>query len=236
MRQCPQCGYMNDDTQQVCFHCQFDIATSVKSKRRKMIIIIAIVVGIYLAIVINGMNTSPNYQQSEYPDNKTNSSYGSYYAPPAPVPTSQPEETNSNNGNYVAPMPEHQPQYTPPAPVPTSQPEETNSNNGNYVAPMPEHQPQYTPPPEPVEKFTIGQWGAVNGEFGSTITGYVRNNTSDTIRYAQIEFTLYDRNYALVDSAFDNIVNWGPGEVWKFQAQTFRTGAAYTKIKGITGF
>ena len=204
MRQCPQCGYMNDDTQQVCFHCQFDIATSVKSKRRKMIIIIAIVVGIYLAIVINGMNTSPNYQQSEYPDNKTNSSYGSYYAPPAPVPTSQPEETNSNNGNYVAPMPEHQ--------------------------------PQYTPPPEPVEKFTIGQWGAVNGEFGSTITGYVRNNTSDTIRYAQIEFTLYDRNYALVDSAFDNIVNWGPGEVWKFQAQTFRTGAAYTKIKGITGF
>ncbi len=67
------------------------------------------------------------------------------------------------------------------------------------------------------------------------ITGKIRNNTSETFSYAQVEINLYDKDNALLESTLANINNFEGGTVWKFEAVVFKSENVVSyKIKDIT--
>jgi hypothetical protein len=62
-------------------------------------------------------------------------------------------------------------------------------------------------------------------EFGTTITGTVRNNCGKDFSYVEVTFKLFDRAGNVVGTALANQTNLKAGETWKFKA--FGTPAAH---------
>ena len=104
--------------------------------------------------------------------------------------------------------------------------EHTGPNEATLVVPEePDSEVEITPA-EPEEDFIFTEGPVcVPGDFGSVITGVVKNNTNKTYDYLQISFTLYDANDNVVDTAFTNINNVKPGQTWKFEAMYFEESA-----------
>jgi len=84
--------------------------------------------------------------------------------------------------------------------------------------------------------LTVVDWQFRQGDYSGEITGIVRNDSSRTYDYAQIEFNLYDSAGNQVGSTFDNINNLAPGATWRFKAIVFEDEAAYARLEGITAF
>ena len=62
------------------------------------------------------------------------------------------------------------------------------------------------------------------------IVGTLKNNTSRSYSYVSIEYSIYDEEGNIIDTAMDNINNLGAGETWKFTASTF----GWTDVKPVT--
>ena len=61
-------------------------------------------------------------------------------------------------------------------------------------------------------------------EFGTTITGTLRNNCGKDFSYIEVTFKLFDRAGNVVGTALANQTNLKAGETWRFKA--FGTPAA----------
>lgn len=70
------------------------------------------------------------------------------------------------------------------------------------------------------KKFTLIDDRGYSDEYGFAyyIEGTVRNNTSDTYSYVQIEFNAYDMEGNIVGSCYDNINNLEANGTWKIKA------------------
>ncbi len=68
------------------------------------------------------------------------------------------------------------------------------------------------------------------------VVGTVKNNSSETFGYVQVEINLYDDSGAQVGSTIDNTNNLAPGGTWKFKALIFEDEATSYKIVDVTGF
>jgi hypothetical protein len=79
-------------------------------------------------------------------------------------------------------------------------------------------------------KIIKGEWG------NKTISGTVKNKSSNEYGYAQIEFNLYDKDGNQIGSSMDNINNLEPNGSWKFNAIIMEDGVKDIKFKGITGY
>lgn len=87
-------------------------------------------------------------------------------------------------------------------------------------------------PPISVESF---QWA--RDEYGSRVLrGTAVNNSQKTLKYAQVEFNLYNKDGTQVGSTFANINNFEPGGRWQFEAYVMEKSATKAKLKDITGF
>ena len=73
-------------------------------------------------------------------------------------------------------------------------------------------------------------------EYSTTITGKIKNNTSQTYTYVQVLFDVYDSSGNRVGSAIGNINNLGPLETWKFQAVYIGEDGKRFRLNEVTGF
>ncbi len=74
-------------------------------------------------------------------------------------------------------------------------------------------------------------------EYGSAyIQGTLVNNTNKDWSYAQISYTLYDEDDAVIDSCYDNISAVKAGKSWKFSASSFTDydEVAYYELDDVT--
>lgn len=72
-------------------------------------------------------------------------------------------------------------------------------------------------------------WGS--DEFGGRyLYGAVRNNSAETLPYAQITFDLYDKSGARVGTAMANIENLGATQEWKFNAPVLEDTASSASL------
>lgn len=67
------------------------------------------------------------------------------------------------------------------------------------------------------------------------VVGEIRNNSSKTYGYVQVEIGLY-QGEKLVGSTLDNVNNLEPGQTWSFKALVVDDNADNYKITGVTGF
>jgi hypothetical protein len=78
---------------------------------------------------------------------------------------------------------------------------------------------------------------ADTGSIGAgSIDGRVRNGGPKALRYAQVEFGLYDKDGSQVGSALATVNGLGPGDVWDFSAGVLPDNVASYKVQGLTGF
>jgi hypothetical protein len=91
--------------------------------------------------------------------------------------------------------------------------------------------------PKPAKpKLEVLNVSSTNDGYVKYATGTIRNNTSRTYGYVQVEINLYDKSGAQVGSTIDNINNLEPGKDWKFKAVIFEDSATRFEIKDVTGF
>lgn len=77
-------------------------------------------------------------------------------------------------------------------------------------------------------------FSGTTNDYGTTITGRIRNNTGHHYDYVQVTFNLYDSSNARVGTAMDNLNSLASGEVWKFKA--FGASRSVTfKLDSISG-
>ena len=68
------------------------------------------------------------------------------------------------------------------------------------------------------------------------ICGTVKNHSSHSIGYAQVEINLYDKSGNIIGSTLDNINNLEANSVWKFQAPIIEDNVATYKVKNVIGY
>lgn len=68
-----------------------------------------------------------------------------------------------------------------------------------------------------------------------SIVGLVKNNSSRALRYAKIEFSLYDGNDAQVGTAMTNITNLQAGGYWNFEVHILERKAVAAKLVELSG-
>ena len=73
-------------------------------------------------------------------------------------------------------------------------------------------------------------------EYSTTVTGKIKNNTSQTYTYVQVLFDVYDSSGHRVGSAMGNINNLGPQETWRFNAVYIGEDGHRFRLDEITGF
>lgn len=76
----------------------------------------------------------------------------------------------------------------------------------------------------------VGETYADQSTPAAFIAGKVRNNTTQTISYAQIQFALYDDRGNRVGTAMSNINNLEPRSQWKFRAVCLERFSEYRLI------
>jgi hypothetical protein len=78
--------------------------------------------------------------------------------------------------------------------------------------------------------------GATTDGFGGNVTGTVINRRSNTLRYAEIRFNLYDESGAQIGSALANINDLEPGARWNFKASSLGRQFSSYKVSRLSGF
>lgn len=72
---------------------------------------------------------------------------------------------------------------------------------------------------------------------GGYIVGRVRNNTSRSYGYVQVQINILDSSgNTVVGSTLDNMNNLGPGEIWRFRAPVLTEGRFRYRIEDVTGY
>ncbi len=96
--------------------------------------------------------------------------------------------------------------------------------------------PKFDPVPVPKPDLELLSSKGSANKFSTTITGNIKNNTSQTYTYVQVLFDVYDSSGNRVGSAIGNINNLGPLETWKFQAVYIGEDGKRFRLDEITGF
>ncbi|WP_330611298.1 FxLYD domain-containing protein [Clostridioides difficile] len=96
-------------------------------------------------------------------------------------------------------------------------------------------------PKEEVKKEKYEIVGEVTSETDSMATyikGVIKNNSGHDISYAQVTFTLYDKDGNQLGTAMDNINDLKKDGTWKFKAMGMNTDGeiASYELSEITGF
>ena len=69
------------------------------------------------------------------------------------------------------------------------------------------------------------------------VVGKIKNNTSKTYSYVQVNFNTYDKEGVMLGSVLANTNNLEAHGTWKFKAHIYPTkGVVSTKFKGITSY
>lgn len=63
------------------------------------------------------------------------------------------------------------------------------------------------------------------------ITGIVKNNTNNTVKYVQVTADYYDKNDNKIDYAMDITNELKAGETWKFEMWTNSNAVKYKNLK-----
>ena len=85
--------------------------------------------------------------------------------------------------------------------------------------------------------FALLELSEKRGEFGERLViGAVKNLSSRSKGYAQIEINLLNAAGDVVGSTLANVNNLDGGQTWRFEAPVLTSGHAKLQVKGITGF
>ncbi|MGA7291936.1 MAG: FxLYD domain-containing protein [Terriglobales bacterium] len=76
---------------------------------------------------------------------------------------------------------------------------------------------------------------AVVDDFGTTITGTIKNDCGRDFSYVQVTFKLFDRSDNVVGTALANQANLKNGETWKFEA-TGTPAAHHDRLDEISAY
>lgn len=85
-------------------------------------------------------------------------------------------------------------------------------------------------------KLELLQATATSDAHRLTVTGRIRNNSSNDYRLVTVRFHVYDAQGNRVGSALGTIVGLKSGEVWKFRALYLGANAARYRLHEIAGF
>ena len=118
------------------------------------------------------------------------------------------------------------------APPTTSQQASTTQQTEQAAEPEPEPAPE---PSEPRLELLSHYWQNA-GHGTAYVVGRIRNNTSSTLSYVQVQVNLTTQNGEVVGSTLDNMNNLSPGSVWRFKAYVTEDNAARYQITDITGY
>lgn len=88
------------------------------------------------------------------------------------------------------------------------------------------------PPPD----LQLLSYDSEAGEYNRYITGRVRNNSSRSYSYVQVEISLMDGAGNVVGSTMDNVNNLGPGQVWEFRAMITSDRTEQYRIVDVSGY
>lgn len=69
------------------------------------------------------------------------------------------------------------------------------------------------------------------GYYTVEVTGQVKNISEKDFDYAQIIFSVYDENEALLGTAIDNINYWSAGDVWNYKTIGIISSGVPAKVK-----
>jgi hypothetical protein len=87
------------------------------------------------------------------------------------------------------------------------------------------------------DELEVLNWKWKTEEYGTrSITGTVRNNSSRTLGYAQVEINLYDETGNQVGSTMANVNNLQAGAKWNFEALVLEERATKAQIMRVSGF
>lgn len=86
-----------------------------------------------------------------------------------------------------------------------------------------------------VANLQVVSHDSVAEEYSRYVVGKIKNNTSHTYSYVQVEINLYNGD-ALIGSTLDNVNNLEPGQTWEFKAIITDDNCTSYKIVDVTGF
>lgn len=81
----------------------------------------------------------------------------------------------------------------------------------------------------------LGETDGTTNDFGITITGKIKNNTSKQYSYVQATFNLYNDAGELIGTALANVTHLGAQETWAFSAIGVCGNVATYKLNEISG-
>lgn len=91
--------------------------------------------------------------------------------------------------------------------------------------------------PKPAGLQLLDGWKVNRGEYGAPeIVGTVRNNSGREYGYVQISFNLYDKDGAVIGTAWTNVTNLDAGGSWKFKAGCMERYFASCRFKDLAGY
>jgi hypothetical protein len=94
-----------------------------------------------------------------------------------------------------------------------------------------------SPPVETKPRLVLNpNWKWKNEEYARYIVGTVKNESTVKADYAQITFTLFDKDGNQVGSTFTNINDLAGGGTWSFKALVFEDSATMAKFSEITAY
>jgi len=96
--------------------------------------------------------------------------------------------------------------------------------------------PAASPPASESSGLIVENVTAVAGQYGNTIAGTVRNTSSRSYGFVQVDINLYDGSGAQVGSTLDGVGNLAAGGVWKFETTVYDKKATSFKVVGVTGY
>ncbi|PRP68697.1 hypothetical protein BUE93_20745 [Chromobacterium amazonense] len=118
----------------------------------------------------------------------------------------------------------------PSGPVSSTQPD---SQTQAPQAPPAAQEPQKSEQP----KFSSLDFGIKKGQFGvKMVKGTLKNNTSQSFSYVQVEINLYDGEGTQVGSTLANVNNLAPGAKWKYEAPIMEESATKAEIVNVTAY
>nr|DAK78386.1 MAG TPA: zinc-ribbon domain protein [Caudoviricetes sp.] len=123
------------------------------------------------------------------------------------------------------------PGNAPDTSVDTSMTRETFTGFSNSAA-----ESQQAPSAEKVDLELLNDSGSGDSVGGIHITGTVKNHSSKTFRYVQIQYALYDKDNNQVGNALANTNGLEPGSTWKFDAVGIASNVSSYKAIDLSGY
>lgn len=128
----------------------------------------------------------------------------------------------------------------PPRAATSSEPQADSAQSEQTSSEPASEEPAPETQPEPqVPDLQLVSHSVERGEYGNAyIVGKIKNNTSSTYGYVQIQINLYqsEARQVQVGTAMANTTGLRPGTSWRFKASTISDDWGYYQIEDISAF